>query len=105
MIGGARSDLEADALEAGGEPLAKAQGRGRAERDSDDLIEYVAVAVPTDAGAGIVAGEQGVDEVVRFDAGKRRGRLANRLQPVWDRLRGRKAGVVEIVPPAEALRL
>ena len=43
------------------------------ERNSDDFFEYVAVAVPADAGARIVAGEENMDEVVRLQSGKRGG--------------------------------
>ena len=37
---------------------------------------YVAVAVPADARAGIVAGEQDMDEIVRRDARRRRRLVA-----------------------------
>ena len=56
----------------GSRPEAKSGGRG--ERDADDLVEHVAVAMPADAGAGIVAGEQDMHEILRFHTGES-GRL------------------------------
>ena len=66
-IGGARLQMEAGAIEPGIGPPAKAQRRRRAERNADDLIEHVAVTVPADPGARVIAGEQNVDEVARLE--------------------------------------
>ena len=62
-----------------------------------------AVAVPADPGAGIVAGDQDVDEIARLRRPRSRGcSRAHRMQPVGNWIGRREAGVVEIVAPAEA---
>src|SRR4051794_29923536 len=104
QIGRARRELEIGAHESGRRSLAEAEGRRAAERDADHLLEYVAVAVPADARAGIVSSEQHLDELVLLEACEGGGPFPKRLQPVRNRLGGREARVLEIVAPAEALR-
>ena len=79
QVSRARLDLEAGAPEAAaGTRWRKRSVAGVFERNADDLLEHIAVAVPADAGAGIVAREQDVDEVVRRDARESSGLVAQR---------------------------
>ena len=81
-ISRARREFEAGAPEPGGDTLAESQDRGRVERNADHLFEHVPVAVPPNAGARIVAGEQDVNEGVRSEAREPRGLFPQWEQPV-----------------------
>src|SRR4029078_1745872 len=100
-----RGDFEIDAAKAGSSALAEAQRRGRIQGDADDLLEHVAVAVPADSGAGVVAGKEDVDEVFGPQPRECRRFGAHAVEPARDRLGRRKAGVLEIVSPAIGLGL
>ena len=80
---------------------AQAEGGGGFERDADHMFEHRPVAVPADAGAGVVAGDQGVDEVGLGQAGEPGGAGAQGKEEGGDRLRGAEARIVEVVAPAE----
>src|SRR5690242_17216942 len=58
QVGGSRRHLEIGAPESRRDALSEAQGRRGVERKPDHLLEDVAVAVPADAGAGVVACQQ-----------------------------------------------
>src|SRR6185312_4036823 len=105
QIGGPRLDLEAGAAKAGRAALPEAERRRGLQRYAHHPFEHVTVAVPANARTGIIAREEHVDEVLRLHSGDGRGAFAQRLQPVGDRLSPGEARVIEVVAPAEALRL
>ena len=86
QVCGSWLNVDAGAAEAGRSALPEAQGRRRIQRHSDNLFEYVAVAMPADAGAGIVAGEKHVNEVARLHVRQAGRPLTQRSQPIWNRL-------------------
>src|SRR6266496_3558436 len=79
----------------------KSHRRGRAERNTNDMLEHRPVAVPSDAGPRIVADEQSLDELVRGEVCELRNSFAQRQEPFGDRVCPREAGVVEIIAPAK----
>src|SRR5579884_501649 len=79
QIGGSRLNLEPCTPESGRSALPESEARRSCERDADDLVEDIAIAVPSDAGARVVAGKQDMDEIARFHAAEGRGLLAQRL--------------------------
>ncbi len=105
QVGRARRHFDAGAPETAGGALAEAKNGRRVQRHPDDIFEHVAVAVPADAGARVVTREQDVDELVGSEARKSRRLFAQWKQPVGQRIRRPEARIIEIVAPAEALRL
>ena len=85
--------------------LAKAHGRRCRKRDTDDLFELRPVAMPADPRTRVIAREQDVGEILWRNPRKCRGSVAKRLKPVRNRLGGGEARILEVVPPAEGLRL
>ena len=61
--------------------------------------------MPADSGAGIVACQKYVAEIVWFHAREISSLGPQRREPCRDRLRAGEARIVEIVAPAEAVRL
>ena len=59
-----RRKVDSDTVEPIRLATAEAHGRPRAERHPDDMPEDRAVAMPADTGGGIIANEQGLDEVI-----------------------------------------
>ena len=104
-ICGPWGEIEACPLETGSAAATKAKHGSGAERDSNDVLEYVAIAVPADSGARIVTSEQDMDEVVRLQSCECRRLRPNAVEPGRDRLGASEARIVEVVPPAEAHRL
>src|SRR5581483_2392077 len=103
QIDGARSNIEAGALETRWLAAPEAQGCRRCERDSHHLVEHVAVSVPAETRAWIVAGEQDMHEIIGAQPGEGGGLFSQGLEPFRNRLRRREACVIEIVAPAERL--
>src|SRR6185312_15976681 len=93
QVGRARKDLETGAVESARAAPAESKRGGRGEGKADHPIEHVAVAVPANAGAGIVAGEQHVNEILGRLSRDRRRILAQRQEPGGYRLRRRKARI------------
>ena len=73
--------------------------------NADDVLEHVAIAMPSNSGARIVAGEEDMNERVRLQAREGCGGFAERVKPARNGLSGREARILEVVAPAEALRL
>ena len=59
-----RHEADSDAVEPDRLATAEAHGRRRAKRHPDDMPEHRAVAMPANAGARIIANEQGLNEVI-----------------------------------------
>src|SRR5689334_19967507 len=104
-IGRAGLDLDARAAETSSRTLAEAQRCRRIHRNADDLLEHIAIPMPANAGTGIVAGQKNVNEVIRLELCKLRRTLAQRIEPVRNRIGGTEARVFEVVTPAKALCL
>ena len=64
------------------------------------MLKHRPIAVPADPGTRVIADDQGLDEVPRFQAGKPRRPGASRQQPVGKRVGRAEVGGVEIVAPA-----
>ena len=62
MIDRPGRERRSGAVELGIAAAAEPQRRGHAERDAHDMFERRPVAVPADASAGIVVGQQRLDE-------------------------------------------
>src|SRR4051812_4449951 len=102
QISRTRFKLDPGASETGGRALAEAHGRWRAKGDADHLVELRTVTVPADAGAGVVADDQGMREILGRQLGEIGSPLAEGQQPFRNRLAAGEAGMVEIVPPPKA---
>src|SRR6185312_10420172 len=105
QIGRTGKDIEPGTIEPARAATAETQRRRRRKREADNAVEHVAIAVPADSGARIVAREEDVHEIVGSESGKRRGRLSQRQEPAGYRVRRREARIVEIVAPAKGLGL
>ena len=104
QISRTRLEPGASASEGGCRPLAKAHDGGRSQRNAHNLVELRTVAVPADAGAKVVADDQGMGEIARLQSRESLGTHPRRIEPIRDFLGLSEAGIVEIVAPAEASR-
>jgi hypothetical protein len=100
MVDGSRRQQCRRPIKAARPASAEPHRRRRAERNADDMLEDGPITMPADPGARIVADHQGLHERVRSKSGKRRGLLAQRQQPIGDRIGRAEASGVEVVPPA-----
>ena len=101
MINRARREFGLGSAEAAVGPLTQSKRRGIAERDANDVLEHRPVLVPADAAAGIVADQQGLDELIGREAGEGCGPRLHRLKPSRQRVGRREPAVLEIVASSE----
>jgi hypothetical protein len=76
---------------------AEAKRSFREQRDADHVAEHRPVAVPAEAGADLIFDQQGMDELVRRQAGEGGGLGAQRQEPVRHLFRFGEARAVESV--------
>lgn len=72
------------------------------KRYADHVLEHRAISVPADAGARIIADEQGLDEIVRPKARKMRRSPLYGQEPRGNRIGWRKLPGLEVIAPSKA---